>query len=116
MEVAGDTTLGKRETKKAQVKKSAKIELVDNVQVAAIERKRRKKRFENGEASVGKKRRRNKEEVCSTVTDEDAKKVKVDNLPLPVLEKIFSYLDWRELGRAMLVCKSWEEVGGHPSL
>ena len=37
-------------------------------------------------------------------------------LPVLVLEKIFSYLDWKELGRAMLVCQRWEEVGGHPSL
>ena len=111
-----DTRLRKRETKEAQMKKSAKLELVDNVQVGAIERKTRNKSFENGENTVGKKRRRNKEEFFSTATDEDAEKVKVANLPLPVLEKIFSYLDWKELGRAMLVCKSWEEVGGHPSM
>ena len=29
-------------------------------------------------------------------------------LPVLVLEKVFSYLDWKELGRAMLVCQSWE--------
>jgi hypothetical protein len=37
-------------------------------------------------------------------------------LPLPALEKVFSYLDWKQLGRAMLVCHRWNEVGGHPSL
>ena len=91
----------------------AKVELVDNVQVAATERKRRRKGFENGETTVGKKRRRNKEEVSSMTTDEVAEKVKVENLPLPVLEKVFFYLDWKELGTAMLVCKSWQEVGAH---
>ena len=116
MVVVHGTILRKRETKEAQVKESCKLELVDNVQVAAIVRKRRKKRFENGETTGGKKRRRNKEGVCSKATDEDAEKVKVENLPLPVLEKIFSYLDWKDLGTAMLVCKSWKEVGGHPSL
>ena len=34
----------------------------------------------------------------------------------PALEKVFSYLDWKDLGRAMLVCQRWFEVGGHPSL
>ena len=37
-------------------------------------------------------------------------------LPVPALEKVFSYLDWKDLGRAMLVCQRWHEVGGHPSL
>ena len=37
-------------------------------------------------------------------------------LPVPALEKVFSYLDWKQLGRAMLVCHRWNEVGGHPSL
>ena len=35
---------------------------------------------------------------------------------MPALEKVFSYLDWKSLGRAMLVCHRWQEVGGHPSL
>ena len=121
MEEVRDKTLGKRQkTKEVQeVKESAELELIDNVakvdniKVAAIERKRRRKGFENGETTVGKKRRRNKEEVSSTTTDEVAEKVKVENLPLPVLEKVFFYLDWKELGTAMLVCKSWQEVGAH---
>ena len=101
MKVVRDTKLGKRETNEAEVK----LELVDIGRVAAMERKRRRKGFENGETTVGKKKRRNTEEV--------AEKVKVENLPLPVLEKIFSYLDWKDLGTAMLVCKSWQKVGGH---
>ena len=132
MEEVRDKTLGKSKRPK-EVKESADLELVDNiqadklelienvakvelddnVQVAATERKRRRKGFENGETTVGKKRRRNKEEVSSTTTDEVAEKVKVENLPLPVLEKVFFYLDWKELGTAMLVCKSWQEVGRH---
>ena len=27
------------------------------------------------------------------------------SLPVLALEKVFSYLDWKDLGRAMLVCK-----------
>ena len=34
----------------------------------------------------------------------------------PALEEIFSHLDWKDLGRAMQVCKRWKEVGGHPHL
>ena len=45
-------------------------------------------------------------------------KVKVSSLPFQfhVLEKIISYLDWRDLGKAMLVCLGWKETGGHPSI
>ena len=38
------------------------------------------------------------------------------SLPLLVLEKVFSYLDWKDLGTVMLVCQRWSDVGGHPSL
>ena len=41
---------------------------------------------------------------------------KVSSLLVHVLEKIISYLDWRDLGKAMLVCHRWKEFGGHPSL
>ena len=34
----------------------------------------------------------------------------------PVLEQIFSNLDWKDLGGAMQVCQRWNEVGGHPHL
>ena len=40
----------------------------------------------------------------------------MEYLPLPVLEKVFSYLDWKELGTAMLVCQTWNQIGGHPLL
>ena len=40
----------------------------------------------------------------------------MSSLPFHVLEKIISYLDWRDLGKAMLVCHRWKETGGHPSL
>ena len=46
----------------------------------------------------------------------EERKVKVSSLPAHVLEKIFSYLDWSDLGKAMLVCQRWNETGGHPSL
>ena len=37
-------------------------------------------------------------------------------LPVLVMEKVFSCLDWKSLRTAMLVCKRWHEVDGHPSL
>ena len=40
----------------------------------------------------------------------------MEYLPTPVLEKVFSYLDWKELGTAMLVCQTWNQIGGHPLL
>ena len=46
----------------------------------------------------------------------EERKVKVSSVPVHVLEKIISYLDWRDLGKAMLVCHRWKEFGGHPSL
>ena len=38
------------------------------------------------------------------------------NLPQLALEKVFSNLTWKDLARAMLVCKDWREVAGQPSL
>ena len=38
------------------------------------------------------------------------------NLPRLALEKVFSNLTWKDLARAMLVCKDWREVAGQPSL
>ena len=38
------------------------------------------------------------------------------NLPRLALEKVFSNLTLKDLGRAMLVCKDWREVAGQPSL
>ena len=44
------------------------------------------------------------------------RKVKVEHLPVSVLEKIFSFLDWNDKGRALLVCQRWKTVGGNPFL
>ena len=52
----------------------------------------------------------------SNENEVEERKVKVSILPVHVLEKIISYLDWRNLGKAMLVCHRWKETGGHPSL
>ena len=55
----------------------------------------------------------------STTNNEKEKKnrkVKEMNLPVLVLERVFSYLDWKDLGTVMLVCQRWSYVGGHPSL
>ena len=38
------------------------------------------------------------------------------NLPQLALEKVFFNLTWKDLARAMLVCKDWREVAGQPSL
>ena len=100
-------------------------------------KKRTKMEFEKRESSERKRKR------CSTRGEEDvdvpAKKVtrmkkngnakvtkmKEDQkekwicewiLPVLALQKVFSYLNWKDLGRTMLVCKQWYEVGGHPSL
>ena len=37
-------------------------------------------------------------------------------LPDLVFEKIFSYLCWKDRGTALLVCRRWYKVGGHPCL
>ena len=44
------------------------------------------------------------------------RRVKVASLPVLVLERVFSYLDWKDLGTAMLVCQRWSDVAGQPSL
>ena len=49
-------------------------------------------------------------------TKKKERKVKVMSMPVLVLEKIFSYLDWKDLSTAMLVCKRWSDVAGHPLL
>ena len=53
---------------------------------------------------------KNNGKVKVTKMKEDQKEKRI--LPLPALEKVFSYLNWKELGRAMLVCQRWSEVGG----
>lgn len=62
------------------------------------------------------KKKDRKVKVTRTKTDRKEKFGNEWSLPVLVLEKVFSYLDWRDLGRAMLVCHRWKEVGGHPSL
>ena len=44
-------------------------------------------------------------------------KVKVANMPVPVFENTFFYLNWKDLGTAMLVCQRWGGWAiGHPLL
>lgn len=45
-----------------------------------------------------------------------SRKVKVEHMPMSVLEKIFAFLDWTDKGRALLVCQRWKTVGGNPFL
>ena len=86
-----------------------------------ISRERKRKRGSR-EAEASSCKRLNNVFVEQELDDDDEeyggedRKVKVENLPVPVLERVFSCLDWKDLGRAMLVCRRWEEVGGHPSL
>ena len=83
-----------------------------------------KKRKRNSDSTIKKRKKRSKGgkvtmQQLSMNNDENKekeRKVKVTSLPVPALEKVFSYLDWNDLGRAMLVCRRWYEVGGHPSL
>ena len=102
---------------------------------SAKKRKRTKMEFEKSESGeLSKKRKRSMTNgdnyVCLQAKPVASMKVKVIRrkkaekekwicewtLPVPALEKVFSYLDWKELGKAMLVCQRWHEVGGHPSL
>ena len=77
-----------------------------------------KKRKRNAKISATKKRKRSAPIKQTAMTNHERKKIerKVKSLPGNVLEHIFSFLDWGDLGRAMLVCQRWSEVGGHPSL
>ena len=47
---------------------------------------------------------------------DNVENLKVWNLPVLVMEKVFSFLDWKSMGKAMLVCRLWNEMAGHPSL
>ena len=73
--------------------------------------KKRKRNSKGGEVGVCKQKEGTKSE-----REEKIRKVKVANLPVPVLERVFSYLGWKDLGTAMLVCRRWADVGGHPLL
>ena len=102
-------------------------------------RRRCRERYEKGESERMRKRKTIEEDcVGLQVCQEEAikkqtkgRKVKVTRrkkaqkdhfdvewslLPWLPLEKVFSCLDWKDLGTAMLVCKRWQEVGGQPSL
>ena len=102
-------------------------------------RRRCRERYEKGESERMRKRKTIEEDcVGFQVCQEEAikkqtkgRKVKVARrkkaqkdhcsvewslLPWIPLEKVFSCLDWKDLGTAMLVCKRWQEVGGQPSL
>ena len=73
--------------------------------------KKRKRNSKSGGVGVSKQKEGTKSE-----REEKIRKVKVANLPVPVLERVFSYLGWKDLGTAMLVCQRWADVGGHPLL
>ena len=102
-------------------------------------RRRCRERYEKGESERMRKRKTIEEDcVGLQVCQEEAikkqtkgRKVKVARrkkaqkdhfdvewslLPWLPLEKVFSCLDWKDIGTAMLVCKRWQEVGGQPSL
>ena len=74
-------------------------------------------KFDLGLADMKKK---NQVEFCLQPMKQTMKVEKgiknMEYLPTPVLEKVFSYLDWKELGTAMLVCQTWNQIGGHPLL
>ena len=76
-----------------------------------FKRRKRKRNSKGGELDVSKQ-----EETTESEREEKIRKVKVANLPVPVLAKVFSYLGWKDLGTAMLVCQRWADVGGHPLL
>lgn len=121
------TALVRRSTR-LEIKKGAlEEESLENV----WNLKRREEEFEKGESGEKRKRKRSSGRGEEDV-DFPAKKVrrtrmkkngkvkvmKEDQkekwtLPEPALEKVFSYLNWMDLGRAMLVCKRWFDVGGH---
>ena len=75
-----------------------------------VSRKRKRCGCERRETTNGKKRKRNPK------GGEEDRKVKVTNLPVSVLENVFSNLNWKDLGTAMMVCRRWRDVGEHPSL
>ena len=87
---------------------------------SAIKRKRKGLRRKEGTIEKRKRTSKGREEDIGLLAIQKSEKkegkVKVESLPVLVLEKVFSYLDWKDLGAVMLVCRSWSNVGGHPSL
>ena len=123
-----DMNTKKRDARKAKVEEEESVKNVWNLRSSGEEnakkRKRTKKEFEERESGERKRKRsktRGEEDVGLPAKQARTMKVKVTRnrewtLPKLALEKVFSFLDWKELGRAILVCRRWHEVGGHPSL
>ena len=76
--------------------------------------KKRKRIGKGGEEDIG--LMATQQAIMKSESEKKERKVKVSSLPALVLERVFSYLNWRDLGRVMLVCRRWSNVGGHPSL
>ena len=122
------TTLVRRSSRLEMIKGAGEAKLVEETveKVWNLTRtweesakKRKWTNIECEERESGKSKRKR----SSTIGEEDVgmpkkvRKVKVTKtLPAPALEKVFSYLNWKDLARAMLVCQRWRDLGGHPSL
>ena len=90
--------------------------------------KRKRKGLKRPEGTITKRKRISKggeegigllatqQATIKSESEKKKRKVKVWSLPLLVLERVFSYLDWKDLGAVMLVCRRWSNAGGHPSL
>ena len=86
-------------------------------------RKRRREDYEKRQGQERKEERREIKEETRLSQKSGRQRVRRNlffpfewNLPRLALEKVFSNLTWKDLGRAMLVCKDWREVAGQPSL
>ena len=85
-------------------------------------RKRRREDYEKRQCQERKEERRQIKEEKRLSQKSERQRVRRNlfpvewNLPRLALEKVFSNLTWKDLGRAMLVCKDWREVAGQPSL
>ena len=104
----------KSEDEKEKLAQMIQDELTPESEEGAKKRRRNIQRIQN----LDEKRRRCLKESKEDfgLAPEQKKKVKVENMPDPVLEKVFSYLDWKDLGSSMLVCQRWKDVAGHPLL
>ena len=112
--------LKRTEEEFAKKRKRAKIEFEKKDSGESM-RKRTKMELEERESGESKMKRGDKDIDVAKNAALSAMKVKVNtscewNFPVLALKKVFSFLDWNGLGRAMLVCQKWNEVGGHPSL
>ena len=65
-----------------------------------------KKRKRNSDSTIKKRKKRSKggkvtmQQLSMNNDENKEKERKVTSLPVPALEKVFSYLDWNDLGRA----------------